>query len=185
MPNTTLNCDPLPQNQSQVAFFFFSFLRGGGGGGGGESGGGGEGGISGLACIRELCSLLIIFGIPPFFTALSVHRNHIGLLGTGKEERCRVAFLHLHPKSARFSYVTEGALFISAQLSSDAVSALRKVWYQYEYGSNLAPKHARKHQTHRQKRKRKKKRKKKRKRVPSRFKRLWFYLCWCKLCWRL
>ena len=37
------------------------------------------------------------------------------------------AFRHLPPNSARFSYATEGALFISAQLSSDAVSALRKV----------------------------------------------------------
>ena len=36
------------------------------------------------------------------------------------------AFRHLPPNSARFSYVTEGALFISTQLSSDAVSALRK-----------------------------------------------------------
>ena len=34
------------------------------------------------------------------------------------------AFWHLPPNSARFSYATEGALFISAQLSSDAVSAL-------------------------------------------------------------
>ena len=40
----------------------------------------------------------------------------------------RIAFRHLPPNSARFSYATEGALFISAQLSSDAVSALRKVW---------------------------------------------------------
>ena len=39
-----------------------------------------------------------------------------------------IAFWHLPPNSARFSYATEGALFISAQLSSDAVSALRKVW---------------------------------------------------------
>ena len=39
-----------------------------------------------------------------------------------------IAFQHLPPNSARFSYATEGALFISAQLSSDAVSALRKVW---------------------------------------------------------
>ena len=38
-----------------------------------------------------------------------------------------VALRHLPPNSARFSYVTEGALFISAQLSTDAVSALRKV----------------------------------------------------------
>ena len=40
-----------------------------------------------------------------------------------------IAFRHLPPNSARFGYgATEGALFISAQLSSDAVSALRKVW---------------------------------------------------------
>ena len=39
-----------------------------------------------------------------------------------------IAFRHLPPNSARFSYATEGALFISAQLSTDAVSALRKVW---------------------------------------------------------
>ena len=38
-----------------------------------------------------------------------------------------IAFRHLPPNSARFSYATEGALFISVQLSSDAVSALRKV----------------------------------------------------------
>ena len=39
-----------------------------------------------------------------------------------------IAFRHLPPNSARFSYATEGALsVISAQLSSDAVSALRKV----------------------------------------------------------
>ena len=37
------------------------------------------------------------------------------------------AFRHLPPNSVRFSYVTEGALFISAQLFTDAVSALRKV----------------------------------------------------------
>ena len=35
---------------------------------------------------------------------------------------------HLPPKSARYSYATEGALFISAQLSTDVVSALRRVW---------------------------------------------------------
>ena len=39
-----------------------------------------------------------------------------------------IAFQHLPPNSARFSYTTEGALFISAQLSTDTVSALRKVW---------------------------------------------------------
>ena len=40
-----------------------------------------------------------------------------------------IAFRHLPPNSARFSYATEGALFISAQLSTDAVSALRKFEY--------------------------------------------------------
>ena len=37
------------------------------------------------------------------------------------------AFRHLPLNSARFSYATEGALFISTQLSTDTVSALRKV----------------------------------------------------------
>ena len=37
-----------------------------------------------------------------------------------------IAFRHLPPNCARFSYATEEALFISAQLSSDAVSAPRK-----------------------------------------------------------
>ena len=39
-----------------------------------------------------------------------------------------IAFRHLPPNSARFGYASEGALFISAQLSTDAVSARRKVW---------------------------------------------------------
>ena len=39
-----------------------------------------------------------------------------------------IAFRHLPPNSARIGYATEGALFISAQLSTDAVSTLRKVW---------------------------------------------------------
>ena len=39
-----------------------------------------------------------------------------------------IAFRHLHPNSATTGYATEGALFISAQLTTDAVSALRKVW---------------------------------------------------------
>ena len=61
-----------------------------------------------------------------------------------------IAFWHLPPNSARFIYATEGALFISAQLSTDAVSALRKVpvLINYDCRSNLAPKHARKHETH-------------------------------------
>ena len=38
------------------------------------------------------------------------------------------AFRHLPPNPARICYTTEGALFISKQMSSDAVSALRKIW---------------------------------------------------------
>ena len=38
-----------------------------------------------------------------------------------------IAFQHLSLHSARFGYATKGALFISAQLSSDAVSAFWKV----------------------------------------------------------
>ena len=36
-----------------------------------------------------------------------------------------IAFRHLPPNSTGFGYATEGALFVSAQLSTDAVSALR------------------------------------------------------------
>ena len=39
-----------------------------------------------------------------------------------------ITFRHLPPNSARFSYAIEVALFISMQLSTDAVSDLRKVW---------------------------------------------------------
>ena len=37
-------------------------------------------------------------------------------------------FWHLPPNSARFGYATEGAHFIKAQLSTNVVSAIRKVW---------------------------------------------------------
>ena len=39
-----------------------------------------------------------------------------------------ITFQHLPPNSARFGYATEGALFISTQLSTDVVSAIQKVW---------------------------------------------------------
>ena len=45
----------------------------------------------------------------------------------GQTHTPSITFRYLPPNSARFSYATEGALFISAQLSADAVSALRKV----------------------------------------------------------
>ena len=69
-----------------------------------------------------------------------------------------IAFRHLPPNSARFNYATEGArfddmysIFITAQLSSDPVSALQKVpvlIIMTVLRSNLAPKHAHKHETH-------------------------------------
>ena len=58
----------------------------------------------------------------------------LGQTGSRPDKSCEaiihtpsIAFRHLPPNSARFSDATEGVLFISAQLSSDAVSALRKV----------------------------------------------------------
>jgi len=45
----------------------------------------------------------------------------------GRGHTPSIAFRHFPPNSAGFSYATERALFISAQLSSDAVSALRKL----------------------------------------------------------
>ena len=53
-----------------------------------------------------------------------------------------IAFRHLPPNSARVGYATERALFIYAQPSTDAVSALRKVWVLRLW------KHARKHEAH-------------------------------------
>ena len=42
----------------------------------------------------------------------------------GLKHTLSAAFWHLPPNSARIGYSTEGALFMSAQLSTDAVSAL-------------------------------------------------------------
>ena len=47
--------------------------------------------------------------------------------GHGGYHTPSTALRHPPPNSARFSYATEGIFFISAQLSSDAVSALRKI----------------------------------------------------------
>ena len=56
-------------------------------------------------------------------------QHTVELISTQKTSHTSsIAFQHLPPNSARFSYATEGALFISAKLSTDAVSALRKVW---------------------------------------------------------
>ena len=54
--------------------------------------------------------------------------SDLGCMGLGMGHTPSIAFRHLPPNSARFSYATEGALFISAQLSTDAVSTLQKVW---------------------------------------------------------
>ena len=61
-----------------------------------------------------------------------------------------IAFRHLPPNSARFSYAAEGALFISAQLSMQRRGQRppKGSGTKYDCRSNLAPKHARKHETH-------------------------------------
>ena len=60
--------------------------------------------------------------IPPKKTGETVDRRQNN--GNVKAHTPSIAFRHLRPNSARFSYATEGALFISAQLSTDSVSAL-------------------------------------------------------------
>ena len=60
----------------------------------------------------------------PRFVGLTVRHRWQTSLRCSWGHTPRVAFRHLPPNSARFDY----ALFISAQLSTDEVSALRKVW---------------------------------------------------------
>ena len=67
----------------------------------------------------------------------------------GRNYTPSIAFWHLPPSSARIGYATEGALFISAQLSTDAVSALRKVWVLLRlWKEHIAFKQSCKHETH-------------------------------------
>ena len=61
-----------------------------------------------------------------FVNLETIHRHTLELWHTHPHTPS-TAFQHLPPNSARFSYATEGALFISAQLSTDTVSALQKV----------------------------------------------------------
>ena len=103
-----------------------------------------------------------------------------GQSGTGHTPSSRLPGTFLQTLPDFVTALKGHSSVISAQLSSDAISALRKVRVLiYDCRSNLAPKHARKHETHPPRVK------KKGRRVASRFQRLWFYLCWCKLCWRL
>ena len=48
--------------------------------------------------------------------------------GVGSDHTLSISFRHLPPDSARTGYALKRALFISEQLSTDAVSALPKVW---------------------------------------------------------
>ena len=93
----------------------------------------------------------------------------VGLLGTGAQDghldfhtapelwsppvcfvwpfyTASLAFRHRLPNSAGFGYAIEGALFMSAQLSTDFVSALRKFWVLMRCGSNAASKHVYDHE---------------------------------------
>ena len=73
------------------------------------------------------CFLVSVPGLKPCCEDQRKRDGDRGRRGLGDGHSPSIAFRHLPPDSARFSYVTEGSLFISAQLSSDAVSALRKV----------------------------------------------------------
>ena len=60
----------------------------------------------------------VMMGAAPSKELLLVGRVVCGL-GIGERSHTpSIAFRHLPPNSARFGYATEGALFISAQLSS-------------------------------------------------------------------
>ena len=48
-------------------------------------------------------------------------------MSEGRGHTPSIAFPHLPPNSARIGYTSEGALFVSTQLCTNAVSALRKV----------------------------------------------------------
>ena len=66
--------------------------------------------------------------IKNFFTGIRPAQfTELQLMGQIPNHTPSITFRHLPPNSARFSYATEGALFIFAQLSTDTVSALRKV----------------------------------------------------------
>ena len=90
-----------------------------------------------------------------------------------------IAFRHLPPNSARFSYATEWVYSLSPRSCLATRSAPSKRFHRRlrtfvpkgSCRSNLAPKHARKHETHPPRVKKEKKK------VSPRFKRLWFYLC--------
>ena len=75
----------------------------------------------------ELCRLGHWRGT--LYLRAAVHRRgQRPLKGLGTNHTSSIAFQHIPPNSARFGYATEWALFIPAQLSTDAVSGLQKVW---------------------------------------------------------
>ena len=82
-----------------------------------------------LAPSSKLCQIWLRRRRGTLCLRAAVHRRgQRSPKGLDTDHTPSTAFRHLPPNSARFSYATEGALFISAQLSIDTVSALRKVW---------------------------------------------------------
>ena len=77
------------------------------------------------AHLRTLCST--IQPSSPRWSDGKLVSKEAGLTAQCGTHTPSIAFRHLPPNSAGVIYATEGALFISAQLSTDAVSALRKV----------------------------------------------------------
>ena len=84
---------------------------------------------SNISCFNCFIVALKEMKIKLMIKAANYQTEH-GILPSGLQmiHTPSIAFRHLPPNSARFGYATEGALFISAQLSTDVVSTLRKVW---------------------------------------------------------
>ena len=88
--------------------------------------------IGAVVAVTGVAAVVVVAALPLLLPSLSffghVHRSLRDLSTRhGYPHTPSIAFRHLPPNSATFGYATEGALFISAQLSTDAVSALRKV----------------------------------------------------------
>ena len=75
---------------------------------------------------RQFGTLVDVVGL--IWSQLQEQKQKKGCASQQIAHTLSIAFQHLPPNSARFSYTIGGALFISIQLSTDEVNVLWKVW---------------------------------------------------------